>query len=258
MQVHFVGTGSIFHDRLSASALLDDKLLIDTPNGSVKAMRRERIDPATVDLCLITHFHADHFFDIIFLLMEQGLLRKRDRELILIGPTGFAERVAHLFEISYPGTWEKIQPNLQPRFVEFGHEGGEWSGEGYRIRALPVEHTTPIALGYSITDTAGTVFGYTGDTVLCPSVEQLADTSSALALDTSFLSSKVGHMGLDDVERLADDHPGLTLFPTHLGEEVTGSDRPNVVFPEDGQTFELGSDGTVTPVAAAVSALRSR
>ncbi|MFD0469378.1 MBL fold metallo-hydrolase [Nonomuraea thailandensis] len=122
--------------------------------------------------------------------------------------------------------------------------------EGYRIRALPVEHTTPIALGYSVTDTAGAVFGYTGDTVLCPSVERLARTSSALALDASFLTSKAGHMGLDDVERIADDHPGLTLFPTHLGEEVTGSDRPNIVFPEDGQTFELDPGGTVSPVSA--------
>ncbi|GAA2213884.1 hypothetical protein GCM10009850_093470 [Nonomuraea monospora] len=245
MQLHFIGTGSIFHDRLSASALLDGKLLIDTPNGSIKAMRRSGIDPAVVDICLITHFHADHFFDIIFLLMEQGLLRERERELVLIGPTGFAERVVHLFEISYPGTWEQVRPKVRPRFVEFGHEGGEWSGDGYRVQALRVEHTTPIALGYSITDAAGTVFGYTGDTVLCPSVERLADTSAALALDTSFRTSKVGHMGLDDVERIADDHPGLTLFPTHLGEEVTGSDRPNIVFPEDGQSFELGPDGVV-------------
>ncbi|MCF6467711.1 ribonuclease Z [Nonomuraea sp. MG754425] len=253
MQLHFVGTGSIFHDRLSASALVDGKILIDTPNGSVKAMRRAGIDPAAVDICLITHFHADHFFDIIFLLMEQGLVRRREREMVLIGPIGFAERVAHLFGISYPGTWEVVQPNLRPRFVEFGHKGGEWSGDGYRIQALPVEHTTPIAFGYLIADSAGTRLGYTGDTVLCPSVELLAATSHALTLDTSFLTSRAGHMGLDDVERIADAHPGLTLFPTHLGAEVTGSDRRNVVFPEDGQTFELGPGGSVAPVAAVLS-----
>ncbi|MEU8321856.1 hypothetical protein AB0C33_26190 [Nonomuraea sp. NPDC048881] len=93
MRLHFIGTGSIFTDRMSASALIDGTLLVDTPNGSVKAMRRGAIDLTAIDLCLITHLHADHFFDIIFLLREQGLLRERDRELVLLGPAGLEERV---------------------------------------------------------------------------------------------------------------------------------------------------------------------
>ncbi|NRQ34734.1 ribonuclease Z [Nonomuraea sp. NN258] len=243
MQLHFIGTGSIFTNRMSASALIDDKILIDTPNGSVKAMRRSGIDPGIVDVCLITHFHADHFFDIIFLLMEQGLTRKRDGELVLAGPTGLAGRIEQLFELSYPGVWATVKPNVSPRFVEFGEKGGQWSGHGYRVRALPVQHTTPIALGYAITDGAGVTLGYTGDTVMCPSVETLAGAGKALVIDTSFRTSKAGHMGLDDVEALADRHSALTLVPTHLGDDVTGSDRANIVFPADGQTFTVDDRG---------------
>lgn len=243
MKLHFIGTGGIFTSRMSASALVDGKLLIDTPNGSVKTMRRTGIGPRSVDVCLITHMHADHFFDIIFLLMEQGLLDKRDRELVLIGPTGMRERVEQLFQLSYPGTWENVEPNVSPRFIEFGEEGGEWSGNGYRIRAFGVRHTTPTALGYSIADDSGARLGYTGDTVHCPSVEKLAELSSVLVLDTSFLKSKAGHMGLEDVEALADRRPELRLICTHLGEEVTGSSRPNVTLPADGQTFEVTADG---------------
>jgi ribonuclease BN (tRNA processing enzyme) len=239
MELHLIGTGSIFTDRLSASALVDGKILIDTPNGSVKAMRRAGLDPRAVDICLITHFHADHFFDIIFLLMEQGLLSRRESELVLIGPAGFAERVEKLFSLSYPGTWENVRPNISPRFVEFGEEGGEWSGQGYRIRALPVKHTTPIALGYSIVDEPGARLGYTGDTMYCPSVEELASISSTLVLDISFLKTKAGHMGLDDAEALAGRRPDVRLIGTHLGDEVTGSSRPNIVLPADGQTFQI-------------------
>ncbi|HEX4813999.1 MAG TPA: MBL fold metallo-hydrolase [Nonomuraea sp.] len=239
MELHLIGTGSIFTDRMSASALVNGTILIDTPNGSVKAMRRAGIDPRAVDVCLITHFHADHFFDIIFLLMEQGLLDRRDRELVLLGPTGLAGRVEQLFELSYPGVWKTVRPNIKPRFVEFGETGGEWSGGGHRIRALPVKHTTPIALGYSIEDARGVRLGYTGDTVHCPSVEELAATCSTLVLDISFLRERAGHMGLDDAEALADRWPDLHLIGTHLGDEVTGSSRPNLTLPTDGQKFDV-------------------
>ncbi|MFF4414427.1 MBL fold metallo-hydrolase [Streptosporangium sp. NPDC001559] len=247
MKLHLIGTGSIFTDRMSACALIDDTLLIDTPNGSVKAMRRGGTDLTAIDICLITHFHADHFFDIIFLLMEQGLLRRRDRELVLVGPTGLQERIQHLFQLSYPGTWKTVKPNVRPHFVEFGHGGGQWQGPGrghdYLVQAFAVQHTTPIALGYAITDAQSTTLGYTGDTVYCPAAESLTATSAVVVLDTSFRTSRVGHMGLDDVEALSRRWPDRTFIPTHLGDDVTGSDRPNIVFPDDGQTFTLNMSG---------------
>ncbi|MEV4177629.1 MBL fold metallo-hydrolase [Nonomuraea sp. NPDC049709] len=239
MELTFIGTGSILTARMSASALVDGKLLIDTPNGAMKAIRRAGIDLMGIDVCLITHFHADHFFDIVFLFLEQGLFAPKERGLVLIGPTGFEERVKQLFELSYPGTWETVSRNTSPRFIEFGEEGGEWSGNGYRIRALPMKHTTPIALGYSIVDEAGARLGYTGDTVHCPGVEELASSSSVLVLDTSFPHEKAGHMGLDDVEGVASRWPDLQLIATHLGDEVTGSSKPNIAFPSDGQTFQV-------------------
>lgn len=231
---------------MSASALVDNKLLIDTPNGSMKAMRRAGLDPSTVDICLITHFHADHFFDIIFLFLEQGLLHTRDRELVLIGPTGFAERVEHLFELAYPGTWADIKNKILPRFVELGEEGGDWSGNGYRIRAVSVQHTVP-ALGYSIVDESGARLGYTGDTAHCAQVEDLASDSSVLVIDTTFpKEGKLGHMGLAEVESLAERWPDLRFISTHFSDDVPPSTRPNIVFPTDGQRFEIDLHGLTT------------
>ncbi|SEH01786.1 Ribonuclease BN, tRNA processing enzyme [Nonomuraea solani] len=241
MRLHLIGTGSILSTRMSASALVDGTILIDAPNGAMKALHRDGLDPAGIDICLITHFHADHFFDIVFLFLEQGLLRTRDSELVLIGPGGFGGRVEHLFELAYPGSWPHVKENTRPRFVELG-DGGEWSGNGYTVRALPTRHTVP-SLGYLITDAAGTRLGYTGDTVLCPAVEELAGQSAALVLDTSFHQSKAGHMGLDDVEALADRHPGLPLIATHRDDDVTSSSRPAIHFPGDGQTYHVTADG---------------
>jgi ribonuclease BN (tRNA processing enzyme) len=245
MQLHLIGTGSIFSTRMSASALVDNTILIDTPNGAMKAMWRGGLDPTTPDICLITHFHADHFFDIVFLFLEQGLLRTRDSELLLIGPTGFERRVEQLFELAYPGTWPTVKTNTHPRFVEFDDDGGEWTGNGYAIRAVATQHSVP-SLGYLISDEAGTRLGYTGDTVYCPAVEELARESSALVLDASFHHSRAGHMGLDDVEALADRWPALPLITTHRDDDVTTSNRPTILFPDDGETFQLNAGGLAT------------
>ncbi|MCG5219240.1 MBL fold metallo-hydrolase [Streptosporangium soli] len=108
-----------------------------------------------------------------------------------------------------------MKTNTRRRFIEFDDRGGDWSGNGYTIRALPTQ------LGYLITDEAGTRLGYTGDTVCCPAVEELARASSALVMDTSFHHSKAGHMGLDDVEA------GIQLSMSHPSDSaLTGFNRP--------------------------------
>ncbi|MEV5574338.1 ribonuclease Z [Spirillospora sp. NPDC052269] len=245
MELQFIGTGSIISDRMSSSALVDGAILIDAPNGSMKAMRRRGLDPAAVDLCLITHFHADHFWDVVFLLLEQGLLRRRDTDLVLIGPAGLADRVRQLVELAYPGAWKGLRPKTRPSFVEIGGSGGEWEGSAggrrYEIKARPVRHTVP-GLGYRVTDDQGTTLGLTGDTAYCPAVEELASTSSTLVADTTFpAEGRAGHMGLRDVEALAARHPGLQVLATHLSDDVPAPTRPNVTFPDDGQRFTLDS-----------------
>ncbi len=244
MKLQLIGTGSILTERTSASALVDDTLLIDAPNGSMKAMRRAGLDPLAIDTCLITHFHADHFFDIVFLLLEQGLQQTRDRDLVLIGPSGFSDRVDQLFELGYPGVWDGLRDKVRPRYVEFDPvEGGECSEGGYTVRALPMEHAVP-TLGYLVTDRSGARLGYTGDTVRCPSVDRLAADSAVLVLDTSFPEEgRVGHMGLNDVEAVAAQRPDLDLIATHLGDDVTHAEQPNIVIPRDGQVFDVTAEG---------------
>ncbi|MDA2805763.1 MBL fold metallo-hydrolase [Nocardiopsis suaedae] len=244
MKLQFIGTGSILSERMSASALVDGRLLIDTPNGSMKAMRRSGVDPGTVDLCLITHFHADHFFDAVFLLLEQGLRRSRDEDLVLIGPSGFEERLERLFEEAYPGVLDGLRDKVRPRFVEFDPSGGgECTEGGYGIEALPMEHTVP-TMGYRITAADGARLGYTGDTVRCPSVDRLVSECPVVVLDTSFpREGRFGHMGLEDVEAIAERWPEAALMTTHRDDDVVRAEHANIVFPADGEVFEVTPQG---------------
>lgn len=234
-----LGTGSILTDRLSASVLVDSSLLVDIPNGCMKSMRRAGLDPTSLQACLVTHMHADHFFDSVFLFLELGLRTSRSTPFVVVGPLGVEERLNQLFALSYPESWTRVRKNVQPVFHEIDENGGSLVVNAYSIRAVVVDHTVPLALGYLITDSEGKTLGVTGDSVMCPGVEEIAEQCDALVADASFLESRSGHMGLVDVERLAALRPEVPVMATHRTDEVKVSSLPNVQFPSDGDNFYL-------------------
>ena len=66
MKIKVIGSGDMWTTNNSASYLIDNKLLIDIPNGTCKELKRNKINPMNIDHVLITHLHGDHYFDIPF------------------------------------------------------------------------------------------------------------------------------------------------------------------------------------------------
>ena len=91
MKVEFIGTGSIFATSNSASYLINDKILVDIPNGCCKALKRMNKDVIDVEYIFITHFHGDHFLDIPFLLSE--IYARGSKKITLIGGVELEEKV---------------------------------------------------------------------------------------------------------------------------------------------------------------------
>jgi len=237
MHVQMVGTGSILSDRISACALVEGRLLIDTPNGAMKALRRMGVDPTSVDGCLITHFHADHFFDIVFLLLEAGLRQQRESPLLLVGPSGLADRVKTLFKLSYPDSWDRVRSNAKVRFHELDGSEESLAVAGFQVRAVPVKHTTPSAYGFLISDGTTTI-GVTGDSEFCPGVETIVRESSTAIVDVSFSEGRSGHMGASDARHLAQMYPDTTLIATHMTESVRSKSWPFLTLLDDGDEFD--------------------
>ena len=76
MKINFIGTGSIGAKQMSASALIDEEILIDMPNGVVKKIKQLNYDVSKIKVILITHLHGDHFLDIPFFMLEKFLNKK--------------------------------------------------------------------------------------------------------------------------------------------------------------------------------------
>lgn len=220
MKVKLLGTGSILTKHLSSSALIDNTILFDCPNGVMKNIRKMDINPRKIDVCLISHFHADHFFDIPFLLIEQGLRNIRDKEFVIIGPCGITTRIDTLFNLAYPEDLKKIKENCKLKTIEIDRDSRAIDIIGYQIIPYKVEHAGYDAYGYIIKNNDKCV-GFTGDTVLCPNVEKIVESCNIVFADMSFENSSKSHMGMNDIEFLIRKYNAYDkIIPTHMTDRV--------------------------------------
>ena len=79
MKIQLIGTGTIPDMTNSASVLINDHILFDVPNGNLKAMIRQNIDILKIDTVIISHTHADHCFDMPFLLWYKEDCQKESK-----------------------------------------------------------------------------------------------------------------------------------------------------------------------------------
>ena len=100
MRLKMIGTGSITSKRADSCILIDDCSLIDCGNGIYKQLLKANVNPFLITTVYVTHLHADHFFDLPFLILNRSFVQP-DNELTIYGPVGITRALEQLFEIGY-------------------------------------------------------------------------------------------------------------------------------------------------------------
>lgn len=242
MRVRFLGSGDAFGDggRFQACILLEAggaRALLDCGATSVVAMKRAGVDPNTIDIVLLTHFHGDHAGGIPYLILD-GQFRKRERPLVIAGPPDVQGRVSGIFEAALP-TSSATRQRFTISYLELGADA---IGIGpFTVSALPVAHlhaTVPHGLRVSAADRT---VAYTGDTDWCDALPVLADGADLFIAECYSVdkaipqhlshASLVAHAGELHAGRIVLTHPGV--------ETLARPDELRWPLADDGTTIDL-------------------
>lgn len=236
MNIKMIGSGSMISKDNSACCLIDDKILVDVPNGTTKAILRLGYNITDLECICITHFHADHYFDLPFILLN--LINKREKlgakELYIVCNKINEDIINKIIEYS---NFTRISSNI--KIIGLDKENNAYNiSDKYMVKGISVKHTNG-ALGYVLTDkTNNKRVGFTGDSALCEGVEKIVNNSDVSFYDTTYITGdEKSHMGIDDIKYLLSKNLDKKIITTHMKEEtkeeIEKLNIPNLIVGKD-------------------------
>lgn len=204
-------TGSVPGPNANASGYLIEAdgyvLGLELGNGTLSALQAIR-DPFDLDALVLSHLHPDHCADFAALTVfrryhPQLPYVRRPKRLPVFGPQDTPVRLANLYA---PDEAERAGTDLSDVF-DFRTLPREPIKLGpFELMSYPVLHPTP-AFGLRLVHGEKT-FAYTGDSDVCPELDELAAGADVLLAEASWTDS--------------DDRPvGVHLSGATAGELAT-------------------------------------
>ena len=243
LELTFLGSGNAFAgDRYWSSFVLNRRYLFDAPPTLLPHLNKLRIPTLDIAAVFVTHFHADHFFGLPFLFLDYEHLSNRTEDLVIVAPPGAEEIVESASHLGFPGLTRGS--GRYWRIYQEARNGGEGVAVDLPYRAVSVEQASTTSLdcfGYRV-EVGGRVVAYTGDTVMCDGVQELAKGADAVVLDCSCWGETCEHhMSFEELRRFRKEVPLSTTFVlTHLDVgEPPAVDMEGMIVAEDFATIRF-------------------
>lgn len=222
LELAILGSGSAFSAiGHNASYLLGGELLLDC-GAPVTRLLGERNRPLDrVRSIAISHLHSDHFFHLPQLLSARAVRYPEAEPLRIIGPPGTTKALDALGRLAQGDHfWEYVRELGRP-VVEDWIAGQSGHLGPFQVEAVAVEHSTVLSCFAFRVSGQGVVFGYSGDTTLCPGIRQLAASVDYLLCEcTSMTEPAPIHLWRGEVEELMQASPATRFILTHLVERA--------------------------------------
>ena len=241
MKIKFIGTGTMGSIERSNQSIEIDDILFDVGSGTVKKMEYLKWYTKDVNYLVISHFHADHIFDIPNFLIGRSIRKENTRKLPIIGGKGLKERVIEIFYLAFGDGIERKYDNFENdynvEFIELGN-GESYEGDNFKITAYELEHgfCKPI-LGFLL-EKEGKKVSYATDTINCDNLKKLINDSECVLIDSTNISGTKSHIGLEEVVELKEKYNDKRFMAIHRGD-YDHNNVYNIEFPDDGDIIEI-------------------
>ena len=199
MNIKFIGTGSMISNDNQAAYLVNDNIMVDFPQGTMKILKRNNLNEQ-IKYIFITHTHADHFFDLLFIILD-FYQRKQKLNIVICDNKG-PIKTNNLTIKSYK-TIHGVKKNC------FGYN--------FKYNDKKIV--------------------FTGDTTICDNLLENIKDADYLICD---VTNKIGnnfHLGVDDIKTFLNEYKNLKIIPSHMGKnskkELLNFKNQNLIIKED-------------------------
>jgi len=199
------GAGRADPNRYSPSNVVwidDEPILVDCGSGSLLRMRQAGIYPADIRRVFLTHLHYDHYADYGYLAIEPliGEAAYDRGRLQVYGPPGTARLVRNFertFDVEvdsyaylegYERTRDFVRADVFETYEGWSLEIGEW-----RITTRQVDHglVKIPSFAYRFDGPGGESIVFSGDTVPCPGIVDIARGADILVYESTLPEHEV-------------------------------------------------------------------
>lgn len=199
------------------------RLLIDFGTGSLGELQKH-LDPHLIDAVIVTHLHADHFFDACaYAVMRRYASNAPKHPLPLYGPTGVADRIV----AAYGGQGELCSPNMRDVYDFRELQTGTFDLGPLSVTVDRVAH--PVETYGLRVEYAGSSLAYTSDSGPCQALEALATHCDVLLAEASYLEGRENpkdvHLTGKEAGEYATKSGAARLLLTHLVEPWNSKDQ---------------------------------
>jgi len=233
MKVTFIGTGTMASTKRANTSFLIDNILFDCGMGTIKQFERLGFHVKDVENLIISHFHADHFFDIPNFIMGKKIRNEINKKTNIIGPVGLKQKTYELMQLAF-GKYKLLEEYANLNFIEL-KDNQIIKLNDYKLTAIKSKHGDTVPNYGYLLEKDNVIIGYTGDTEDLDCVCKMCEKSNYLLADATMSDSGHSHIGLNDLIKLAERFKECKFYAIHRHDYNIQS--KNVFLPNDGDSF---------------------
>jgi ribonuclease BN (tRNA processing enzyme) len=212
------------------------RLLLDCGPGVLARLREEEGWPR-IDAIAITHFHLDHWGDLVPWVWGSlyGLGHDLPRVELWLPPTGREQLEAFGERLGWPDMFERVFD------LRAYAEGEPFGAAGFEVLPLRLPHYMLETYGFRVTNGAKTM-AYSGDSAPSETLVELARDADLFVCEATLISGEAdgeprGHLSIDEALAAFADAGARRLLITHRPRELPGVDGCDVAY--DGMRLDV-------------------
>jgi ribonuclease BN (tRNA processing enzyme) len=217
-------------------------LTVDFGASALPALKAQKFDLNRIDGIVLSHLHGDHFGGLPFLLLDYQFLARRERPLLIAGPSGTRARLEAAMEVLFPkssGTKWRFPWSVQEIAVAAASDV-----LGHSLLTAEVVHQSGApSTALRLSDGEKT-FAYSGDTEWTDALLPIAAGADLFICECYAYAGKMtGHLSWKILKPKISALRAKRLMVTHMNPTVlTKLDElrdAGVLVAEDGQVLDF-------------------